>query len=131
MTGSVPLEQRVLRCDACGHPFVLSYRRPDISVALATTVVTSQRVNCPRPECGSLQPVLVPVDGHEVTTREALGASELPKSRHSLREILITREVELFASPGTPESRAGAFVPPAAWWRSVAKRLSRWRHADR
>jgi hypothetical protein len=129
---SVPLEQRLVRCDACGRTFVLSYRRPDASEALRNAVVTSQRVRCPLPECKHPQLVIVPIGGHEVHTLEWLGVSELPSSRHTLADVF--REPRAADSVEAPQEshhrKATVGGKLATAWRSLAQRLWRSNRRD-
>ena len=84
----VPLEERLVRCGACGRPFLLAYRRPNVAQKLSTVVVGSMHVLCPSDKCGHLERVVVPVDGYDVTPREWLGTSSIADSTLSLDEAL-------------------------------------------
>ena len=84
---SVPLEERVLRCDACGKPFLLVYRRPNVAQRLSDTVVTSCGVRCPSEGCHHPEPVIVPVDAYDVTVAEWLGTSDTAESSRSLKDV--------------------------------------------
>jgi hypothetical protein len=130
-TEPVPVEQRLLRCDVCGRTFVLSYRRLDPQ-PLSGNVVRSEYAKCPRPECGSKQPVLVPMDAHGVATFEWFGASELPSSNHTLGEVLrgsvirVKRDVAS-RSGGSSVATGGQVLK---WWRLFVKRVRRLRPRD-
>ena len=130
INSAVPLEQRLLRCDACSRTFVLSYRRPDISQALRATVVRSERVWCPRPECRRPQPVIVPIDGHGVTTLEWLGVSELSKSHRTLGEVLRESPIAESNSRQPDHTKTGSPGVLIGWWRSLAKGVWRSKRRD-
>ena len=93
---------------------------------LATTVVTSRRVVCPRPQCRRAQLVTVPIDGFDVHTREWLGVTELPASCLTFGEFL--RQPTLAGSreviPPSNRPNSSFIAGLIRWWR-VAQRA--WR----
>jgi hypothetical protein len=81
------LEQRLCRCDVCGHAYVLSYERTIRVGAGDDTTVREHRVTCGRASCRHGQAVVVPMTSRNHRTSEWFGAEEPMSAAPSLRAI--------------------------------------------
>lgn len=83
------VEERICRCDVCGGPFVLRYKR-DEHRGNSDTPIISVWVRCGRPDCHHKQPVLVPISARRIRTKEWLGSATATPNKPTLREILMS-----------------------------------------
>jgi hypothetical protein len=82
------LEKHLVRCEACGDGFLLTYGRSNVSERFQGQVITSVSVRCPWRECRHLQVVLVPLNAQEIRTAQWLGGSAPVRSQMTLRDAL-------------------------------------------
>jgi hypothetical protein len=80
------IEERLIRCDVCGRPFVLSFERTPHPTKRGQSTVCQVWVRCGQPKCHRRQPVLVPMNSWDHSTREWLGIGE-PHAHENLRGI--------------------------------------------
>ena len=114
------LEERILRCDVCGRPFVLAYRRGDVAQSLASSRVTSEWIRCPSAACHHLQPVIVPYEGGVASVAEWLGSANVAPLGPTYREVL--------ESGRRGAARSAEQPRPSGFVTKLVRLLSRLRH---